>query len=107
MSTELTIREKIVELLRKADEPLTADDIILLLDLEDTRPKDIYEHLKHIAKTVRAQSNNREMLVMIPPSCKSCGYTFTNLNKPKKPSKCPKCKSERISPPAFKIISQR
>ncbi|MCS7140327.1 MAG: transcriptional regulator [Candidatus Nezhaarchaeota archaeon] len=105
MNSKLTIREQIMVLLKTTDRPLTANDIALILGLKDVKPKDIYEHLKHVAKTIKAQSGGKEALVMIPPSCKSCGYTFTGLDRPKKPSKCPNCKSERITPPAFKIIS--
>ncbi|MDH5816077.1 MAG: transcriptional regulator [Candidatus Nezhaarchaeota archaeon] len=104
MSTNETLRERIIKILRDSSEPLTADNIITLLGLADIKSRDVYEHLKHIAKSVRAKGH--EVLVMIPPSCRTCGFTFTNLDKPKKPSKCPKCKSERIAPPAFKIVSR-
>lgn len=93
-----------IKILRDSSKPLTAEDIITLLGLVDLKPREVYEHLKHIAKSVRAKDH--EVLVMIPPSCRSCGFTFTNLDKPKKPSKCPKCRSERIAPPAFKIVSR-
>ncbi|MEM4577091.1 MAG: hypothetical protein QW701_06595 [Candidatus Nezhaarchaeales archaeon] len=104
MSLDETIRERIVRLLKSRKEPLTVEDIIILLDLKNLKPKDVYEHLRHVAKTVRAQGN--EVLAMIPPSCKQCGFIFTNLDKPKKPSRCPKCKSERITSPAFKMVSR-
>lgn len=104
MSLDETVREKIIRLLRSHAEPLTVEDIITLLDLRNLKPRDIYEHLSHVAKTVRAQGN--EVLVMVPPSCKQCGFIFTNLDRPKKPSRCPKCKSERITHPAFKIMSR-
>lgn len=104
MNLNETVRERIARILRENLEPLTAEDIITLLGSTDLKPKDVYEHLKHIAKSVRAKSH--DVLVMVPPSCRSCGFTFTNLDKPKKPTKCPKCKSERITPPAFKIVSR-
>lgn len=104
MNLNETVRERIIKILRNSSEPLTAEEIIALLGLTDLRTKDVYEHLKHIAKSVRTRGH--EFLVMIPPSCRSCGFAFTNLDKPKKPTKCPKCKSERITPPAFKIISK-
>jgi len=104
MSAEETTREKMIRILRESPQPLTAEDIIAVLSLEDLTPKDLYEHLKHIAKTVK--SKGEEVLVMVPPRCRSCGFTFKDLDKPKKPSRCPKCKSERISPPAFKIVSR-
>ena len=104
MSVGETTREKMTRILRESPQPLTAEDIIAVLGSEDLTPKDVYEHLKHIAKTVKSRGD--EVLVMVPPRCRSCGFTFKDLDRPKKPSKCPKCKSERISPPAFKIVSR-
>jgi len=99
-----SLREKITKLLRESGEPLSVDDILYCFKLEPSRRSEIYNHLSHIAKTIRQQSRGSENLVMIPPKCKVCGYIFKNLDKPKKPSKCPKCRSERIEKPRFKII---
>lgn len=96
-------REKIIKLLRESQKPLTVDDILHYLGLDYNERQMIYEDLKHIAKTIRRQSKGREALVMYPPYCRDCGYVFKDLDKPKKPSKCPKCKSQRIAPPSFKI----
>lgn len=100
--TYQTVREKIIELLINTETPLTAEEIISALGLKITS-KDVYEHLEHVAKSVRRAYRNTYVLVMVPPTCRSCGYVFKDLEKPRKPSKCPKCKSERITPPAFKI----
>ncbi|MDI9620190.1 MAG: transcriptional regulator [Candidatus Nezhaarchaeota archaeon] len=105
MTSDMTTRERIINLLQSHSNPLSAEEIILVLNLQNMKPRDIYEHLKHIAKSVKARSGGKEVLAMIPPSCKSCGYIFEALDKPKKPSKCPKCKSERISTPTFKLVS--
>jgi predicted Zn-ribbon and HTH transcriptional regulator len=99
-----TIREKIIEVLKTTSEPLAAEDIIRILGV-DISVRDVYEHLIHVAKSVRSRSQGREVLLMEPPVCKKCGYVFKDLDKPKKPSKCPRCKSEWISPPRF-IISR-
>jgi len=99
----LTIRERIIEILKSTRAPLTAEEIIRALGV-DIPVRDVYEHLSHIAKTVRSRSQGREVLLMEPPVCRKCGYVFRDLDKPKKPTKCPRCKSEWISPPRF-IIS--
>ncbi|MEM4718310.1 MAG: transcriptional regulator, partial [Desulfurococcaceae archaeon] len=39
-----------------------------------------------------------------PPTCRKCGFVFKDLKRPRKPSKCPSCKSEWITPPRFLII---
>ncbi len=101
----LSLREKILDLLENSNEPLTVDDIIILLELDPRRKNEIYNHLMHIAKSIKAKYHGKRKLVMIPPKCKNCGYIFTKLKKAKKPSKCPKCKSMRIEPPSFMIIS--
>nr|MDO8133664.1 hypothetical protein [Candidatus Njordarchaeum guaymaensis] len=98
-------RERIKELLKDSKAPLSAEDIMAILN-EDTSVSVIYEDLQHIAKSVRAASRGSECLVMFPPICKVCGFTFRKLKKPKKPSRCPECKSERVTLPQFRIIAQ-
>nr|MDO8100726.1 transcriptional regulator [Candidatus Njordarchaeota archaeon] len=98
-------RERIKELLKDSKVPLGAEDIVVILN-EDTSVSVIYEDLQHIAKSVRAASKGSECLAMFPPTCKACGFTFRKMKKPKKPSHCPECKSERIAPAQFKIIVQ-
>ena len=100
-----TIRERIVGVLRSSERPLTAEEISGLLGL-NLPPKDIYEHILHAAKSLRSESGGRELIVMEPPYCRKCGYVFKDLTKPKKPSKCPRCKSEWIAPPRFAIIKR-
>lgn len=98
-----TAREKIAKILESTKTPLTVDEIASMLNYE-VSPKDIYEHLAHVAKTVRAKSGGRKLLIMEPPTCRKCGYVFKDLEKPKKPSRCPRCKSEWIAPPRFIVI---
>jgi len=97
-------RERIVEILRRTQRPLRVEEIAMILGLEPSRKREIYEHLTHIAKTIRRQSSGKEVLIMELPKCRDCGFIFKNLKKPKEPSRCPKCKSERIDPPRFKIV---
>ena len=100
----LTARERIIELLEESDSFLTADEISYLLNGE-VNPSEVYEHLRHIARSVRRRSGGRKVLLMKPPTCRRCGYVFKDLSRPRKPSRCPRCKSEWIEPPAFKIAS--
>ena len=79
--------------------PLSVDDIAQIL--EEQNKKQIIEDLKHIAKTVKRQFKGHR-LVLYKAVCRKCGYVFgseKNLN----PTKCPKCKSEWIEKPKFKI----
>lgn len=93
-------REKIIRLLSSAGEPLDAQQIAKELGLSPRDARLIYEDLIHIARSLR---NGPLTLYMVPPMCKSCGYIFKNLRRPRKPSKCPRCRSQWISPPKFLI----
>ncbi len=92
-----TRRQKIVKLLTTS-EPVSLDDLCFELRVFDR--KLILEDLHHIALTLRKTGSN---LVMQPPTCLKCGFVFKELKKPKTPSRCPKCKSERITQPLFQI----
>jgi hypothetical protein len=99
-------RERIKQLLRQTNNPLSVEDIVALLG-EHTDLKSVYEDLEHVAKSVRGESKGKEYLAMIPPICRVCGFTFKGLQKPKTPSRCPKCKSERNTSPLFKIVTKK
>jgi len=100
---EKTFRKELIDLLSSAGKPLTAPQIKRLLGLPpETRDSEIYAALEHAAKTARTWGLR---VVMIPPRCKRCGYVFRTA-KPKKPSRCPRCRSEQIEPPAFTIIEE-
>lgn len=103
----LTRRERIVEILRSSCRPLTIDEIALRLDISDRRQiKNLYDDMFHVAKSIYRNSGGKEMVVMVYPRCMDCGYIFKDLKKPRKPSKCPRCKSSRIEPPKFYLISR-
>lgn len=95
-----SIRQRMIKLLESVEEPITAEDIARNLDID---VDDVYIHLAHLAKTVRRLSSGKKALLMVPPKCRKCGYVFKDLDKPKKPSKCPRCKSEWIEHPRFAI----
>jgi hypothetical protein len=94
----LTRRERIIEILEGTDEPLTAQDLCLVLDVRSRSI--IYEDLDHIAKSVSAKG---KQLLVKPASCGKCLYTFSVKKTAKPPSKCPKCKSQWILAPSFII----
>ncbi|NPA98963.1 MAG: transcriptional regulator [Crenarchaeota archaeon] len=103
LSDDLTLREKIIELLKNTESPLTVDEIIAVLGLSHRDRKLVYDAIMHAAKTVKRRSSGRLEIVMVPPYCIKCGYVFKDLKKPRKPSRCPRCRSERIAPPRFMI----
>ncbi len=96
-------RERIIEILSSAREPLDVSQIAAALGLSASEAGAIYEDLEHIARSLRRSD---KVLLMIPPACRSCGYVFRDLRRLRRPSKCPRCRGERISSPRF-IIKHR
>ncbi len=94
----MTRRNRIADLLRSEDEAMTARELSLQMGLSE---KTVMRDLKHIAKSVRAQG---EQVMVTPARCTDCGFTF-RAQRTSTPSKCPRCRSERITPSAFTILS--
>ncbi|MBS3757907.1 MAG: transcriptional regulator [Desulfobacterales bacterium] len=90
-----TIREDITELLLQRE--LDAREISGEIGVSE---KDVVAHLDHISRSL---SRRGLKLVVTPARCFSCGYTFKDRSRPKKPGRCPKCRSEHIDPPRFSI----
>lgn len=90
-----TIREDIIELLLQKE--LDAREISGQVGVSE---KDVTEHLNHISRSL---ANRGLKLIITPAQCYACGYTFKDRSRPKKPGKCPKCRSEHIDPPRFSI----
>ncbi len=97
-------RERIIEILKNSDRPLSVNELAAFLGLNPREAKSLYEDLGHVAKTIYRKSGGREYIAMIPPRCLSCGFVFKDLGRLRRPSRCPKCKSERIAPPSFMYV---
>ena len=93
---EQTRRQKIIELLRQQE----AVPLSYLAQHFSLTPKMIEEDLRHIAK------NKAYKLEQIPSSCESCGFVFRKREKYRRPSRCPKCKSENINEGMIKLKPQ-
>src|SRR5436190_10535233 len=95
MERTRTVREAIrEELLRGAATARELSERVFI------REKDVAEHLEHLEKSLRARG---EQLVVEPASCIACGYTFAARARLTRPGACPRCRSTRIDPPAFRI----
>jgi hypothetical protein len=90
----MTRREEIFEMLK--NEAVSAQE---LASYFRCTLKEIEDDLQHIAKSVRPAFELR----MYPAVCRSCGFVFRERTKIRKPSRCPKCKSESIDFPKFRI----
>ncbi len=90
-----TVRQRIAQLLR--EEELTAHELSQRAGVAE---REVAEHLRHLEHTV---SHGAERLRKTAPHCIQCGFTFEARQKHSRPSRCPRCKSERLSPPRFRI----
>ncbi len=60
--------------------------------------EEIVEDLKHIAYKYK------DRFVAKPAICKMCGFIFKEREKiRRKPSKCPRCRNEKIQEPRFSL----
>ncbi len=91
-----TMRQQIVESLQG-----TLCSAYQLAGMLRIREREVEEHLTHIVKTVAR--DRTKQFVIDPASCVECGYVFRGRTKLTTPSRCPKCKSEGVSPPRFGI----
>jgi predicted Zn-ribbon and HTH transcriptional regulator len=64
------------------------------------REKEVYEHLPHMARSVIPY---KKKLYIIPSQCLGCSYVFANRTRFSPPSRCPRCKSEHIENPRYRI----
>ena len=76
---------------------LTAREISVRTSL---REKDVATHLEHLERSLR---HDGERLVIEPAKCLACDFVFKTRERLTTPGSCPKCRSERIAPPAFRV----
>jgi predicted Zn-ribbon and HTH transcriptional regulator len=98
LDTWETRRQKLIRLLTVQKE--TIDLRFILRELEYPNKNSLLKDVNSIVKTLK---NKGITLIITPPSCISCGYLFKQQSKEFKiPSKCPKCKQQRIEWPLIK-----
>jgi len=90
-----TVRAKLRAELEFA--PASAHDLSMRIGLPE---KEVVGHLEHLARSLAAKGKR---LVIQPAACVACGFVFEDRRRLSNPSRCPKCKSERLEPPVFSI----
>ncbi|MDI3287702.1 transcriptional regulator [Polyangium sp. 15x6] len=88
-----TTRQALLEALRSGRS--TARALAITLGL---REKDVLAHLEHVARSLAGQGG---ALGVSPATCLGCGYVFEDRRAFGRPSRCPRCKGERIEAPKF------
>jgi len=95
-----TRRQKLIKLL--VEEKLILDLRSILKELEYTSKKSLINDVQSIAKTIK---NSGRTLIVSPPSCIACGFKFQiKRGQLKIPSKCPKCRQQRIDWPTIRVL---
>lgn len=94
---EATVRRSLHDALRAGG--ATARDLSRDVGIPE---RDVAEHLRHLERSVRHAG---ERLVVDPPVCLACGFTFTRRDRHRytRPGRCPRCHERRISLPVFRI----
>jgi len=64
--------------------------------------REVADHLEHLARSLRSSGGRLEIE---PATCKSCGHALAPSLR--RPSRCPECKSERLTAPRFRVASRR
>ena len=73
----------------------------LMKEFEYPSKKNLIKDITSIAKTLK---NDNLKLIISPPLCSACGYVFRiKKDALKIPSKCPKCKEQRIEWPSIRL----
>ena len=88
----LTRRQKLINLLKEYS--FSIDLRSLMREMEYSSKRILINDIMSITKTLK---NEGLQLVVSPPSCNACGYIFQHKKTLLKiPSKCPKCREQRI-----------
>jgi len=95
-----THRDALAAALR-ANDALTAREISSQVSLSE---RDVVAHLEHLERSL---VHDGEELVVTPPRCIQCHFSFEQRERRSRPSRCPRCKSERIDPARFTIRASR
>jgi predicted Zn-ribbon and HTH transcriptional regulator len=62
--------------------------------------RELESELRHVERSVRGSGRH---LHVEPPHCRACGFAFPGraAKHLQPPSRCPRCRSQRIDPPRF------
>jgi predicted Zn-ribbon and HTH transcriptional regulator len=92
-----TLRQQLIRLLSENERGF--EDLRIALELT---PRALESELRHVQRTIRHQQG---ILRMTPAQCLDCGFVFKGRESRHlhAPSRCPKCRSEHIESPRFRI----
>ena len=91
-----TARQRMIELL--SGTRLSAYQLAQMLGISERQVED---HLVHVVKTI-ARDRERHF-ILEPSTCPECHFIFQDRTKLTRPSRCPRCRGESITPPRYGI----
>lgn len=94
---QLTLREALRRVLREGFH--TARDLSARVGISE---KDIARHLDHLTRSLK---HSGERFEIEPPWCHGCGFVFKDRTRLSKPSRCPRCKGQRLAPMRYGIVT--
>ena len=80
--------------------PHTAHELSALVHLPE---KEIVPHLEHLARSLCGAG---ERLAIEPARCRDCEYVFRDRRRLGRPSACPRCRSQHLSAPVFRVAGR-
>src|SRR5215470_12454818 len=80
--------------------PLTAHELSARVGVGE---KEVADHLEHLARSLR---HGEDRLLVEPARCLACGFVFKDRTRLARPSKCPACRSQRITPARFHVAGK-
>jgi predicted Zn-ribbon and HTH transcriptional regulator len=98
LSADETVRQRIIQLLSGTER--TFEELRREIGLPVRR---LEEELQHVERSVRRNRRAPMRLAVDPARCLDCGFVFRDRARFSTPSRCPRCKSERIAPPSLTI----
>ena len=93
---ELTARQRLIEAL--TNHLYSTRQLAGMLALPE---RQIEDHLLHIVRSLRRDRTRR--FIMEPATCQGCEFVFRERTRLTCPSRCPRCRSESISVPRYRI----
>lgn len=96
LTPERTPRQRIIDLLTGTR--LSTHQLAHMLGIPERQVED---HLAHVVKTMSRDPTRR--FILEPSTCPDCGFVFRNRTRLTRPSRCPVCRGEGITPPRYGI----
>jgi predicted Zn-ribbon and HTH transcriptional regulator len=93
---QTTVRAELRAILR--ERLLTAREISARIAIGE---KDVAEHLQHLSRSVKPGG---ERLQIEHAWCHACGFVFRDRERFSKPSRCPRCKEQRLAPARYRVV---